>query len=221
MKLFDWLLIIGITLLNLIYSILQKDFDVVGSLAAVSGVVCVVLVAKGNILNYLFGLINVSLYAYIAFKAALYGDAVLNAAYYLPMQFIGFYLWTKRRQNKNTLFVKAKRMNCKQRIWLIVISAVLVLIVGLILDYLKDPQPYKDSATTVLSVIAMFIMVRTFMEQWFLWIIVNVISIVMWVFAFINGESHSILMIMMWCAYLLNSINGWLVWNKLSKARVD
>ncbi|MDD3272548.1 MAG: nicotinamide riboside transporter PnuC, partial [Bacteroidales bacterium] len=84
---FDWFLIIGVILSNIIHMLLTESFDIAGSLAGITGVICVVLVAKGNIINYLFGLVNVSLYAVIAYKAELYGDAALNAFYYLPMQF--------------------------------------------------------------------------------------------------------------------------------------
>ena len=88
---YEWFLILGIITSNILYSVLSNEVDVAGSLAGITGVLCVVLVAKGNIWNYVFGLVNVSLYAYISFKATAYGDAALNALYYVPMQFIGYY----------------------------------------------------------------------------------------------------------------------------------
>jgi nicotinamide mononucleotide transporter PnuC len=93
---YDWFLIAGVIASNIIYSALSGNVDIVGSVAGIAGVLCVVLVAKGNIWNYLFGIINVSMYAYISYKAALYGDAALNALYYVPMQFIGWWQWRKR-----------------------------------------------------------------------------------------------------------------------------
>lgn len=96
LSLYDWFLIAGVILTNIIYSVLTGTLDVIGSLAGITGVLCVVLVAKGSIWNYAFGLVNVSLYAWISYKAALYGDAGLNALYYLPMQFIGWWQWRKR-----------------------------------------------------------------------------------------------------------------------------
>ena len=60
-------------------------------------------------------------------------------------------------------------------------------------------------------------MVKTYMEQWVLWVTVNVISIVMWSFAFANGEDHSVLMVIMWLFYLANSVNGWRNWVRLTK----
>lgn len=93
---YDWFLIVGVIASNIIYSVLSGNIDIVGSIAGIAGVLCVVLVAKGSIWNYLFGLVNVSMYAYISYKASLYGDAGLNAMYYLPMQFIGWWQWRRR-----------------------------------------------------------------------------------------------------------------------------
>ncbi len=218
LKLFDWFLIAGIISTNIIYSIFQKEVDFIGSIAGITGVVCVVMVAKGNILNYLFGLVNVTLYGYISYKAELYGDAALNILYYLPMQFVGWFIWIRRRESADSVTVTSRAMNGRQRVILGFLSLFLVVLVGFCLEYFNDPQPFKDSATTVLSVIAMFLMVRAYMEQWVLWVVVNVISVIMWVVAFINGEMHSMLMVIMWIFYLSNSINGWYTWIHLSRS---
>ena len=71
LSLYDWFLIAGVIVSNVVYSLLTGTMDVLGSMAAITGVLCVVLVAKGSIWNYLFGLVNVSLYAYISYKASL------------------------------------------------------------------------------------------------------------------------------------------------------
>jgi Nicotinamide mononucleotide transporter len=126
-------------------------------------------------------------------------------------------MWMKKRENKESVTIVGKRFKAKERIILFLVSATLVLIVAFILDNFGDPQPLKDSATTVLSVIAMYLMVKTYMEQWVLWVTVNVISIVMWSFAFANGEDHSVLMVIMWLFYLANSVNGWRNWVRLTK----
>lgn len=217
LKPFDWFLILGVVAANFLYSLLEQELDIMGSIAAVTGVMCVVLVARGNIFNYFFGVVNVSLYAWISFKAGLYGDAALNLLYYLPMQFIGWYSWVGKRVAEESSTVLTKRLNPKQRGMLLLVSLLLIFSVAWILDLFSDPQPLKDATTTVLSVIAMFLMVKRFMEQWVLWVVVNLISIVMWSIAFTKGEGHSLLMIVMWVFYLLNSINGWATWLKLSR----
>jgi nicotinamide mononucleotide transporter len=221
---YDWFLIAGVIVTNIIYSALTGTMDVVGSIAGITGVLCVVLVAKGSIWNYAFGLVNVSLYAWISYKAALYGDAGLNALYYLPMQFIGWWQWRKRgaamsesESAGDGVQVKARRLDWFQRVLLVLGCFAAVTAVGFLFKYLGDPQPFKDSATTVLSVVAQALMALAFMEQWALWIITNVISVIMWGVCVLRGEAHAEVMVIMWVFYLLNSINGFRVWLKLSK----
>ncbi len=224
LSLYDWFLIVGVIASNIIYTVLTGNLDIVGSVAGIAGVLCVVLVAKGSIWNYLFGIINVSMYAYISYKAALYGDAALNALYYVPMQFIGFWQWRKRgaamseaQAGGSGVQVRARRFTWKQRAVLAVGCTAAVIICGFILKYVGDPQPFKDSTTTVLSIVAQALMALAFMEQWALWIITNVVSVAMWCICVVRGEAHAGVMLIMWVFYLLNSINGFRVWLKLSK----
>lgn len=224
LSLYDWFLIVGVIASNILYSVLSGNVDIIGSVAGIAGVLCVVLVAKGNIWNYLFGIVNVSMYAYISYKASLYGDAALNALYYVPMQFIGWWQWRKRGAAMNEkesggqgVQVKARRFTVHQRILLALGSAAAVVVGGYILKHFGDPQPFKDSATTVLSIIAQALMALAFMEQWALWIITNVISVAMWSICVARGEAHAAVMVIMWVFYLLNSLNGFRVWLKLSR----
>lgn len=221
---YDWFLIAGVIASNIIYSLLSGNVDIVGSIAGIAGVLCVVLVAKGNIWNYLFGIVNVSMYAYISYKASLYGDAALNALYYVPMQFIGWWQWRKRGAAVSEaeaggagVQVKARRFTWHQRVILALGCAAGVIAVGYVLKHFGDPQPFKDSATTVLSIVAQALMALAFMEQWALWIITNVISVVMWSICVVRGEAHAAVMVIMWVFYLLNSLNGFRVWLNLSR----
>jgi nicotinamide mononucleotide transporter len=224
LSLYDWFLIIGVIASNIIYSVLSGNVDIVGSVAGIAGVLCVVLVAKGSIWNYLFGIINVSMYAYISYKASLYGDAALNALYYVPMQFIGWWQWRKRgaamseaEAGGGGVQVKARRFTNRQRMFLALGCAAAVVACGYVLRHFGDPQPFKDSATTVLSIVAQALMALAFMEQWALWIITNIISVVMWSICVARGEAHAAVMVIMWVFYLLNSLNGFRVWLRLSR----
>ncbi len=69
-----------------------------GIIAATTGVACVVCTGKGKLSAYIFGAINTLLYAIIAYNAKFYGEVMLNALYYFPLQFYGFYVWS---QNMN------------------------------------------------------------------------------------------------------------------------
>jgi len=215
---FDYFLIVGVVVTSVAYSLVTKEFDILGFIASFTGLVCVVLVAKGNIINYVFGFINVSLYAYISFKSQLYGDAALNALYYVPMQIIGWLSWSKKKQVEDETKVKARRMTFRQIIILFAVCVASVALCGFILDKVGDPQPYKDSATTVLSIIAMYLMVKAYTEQWLLWIVTNVISVAMWLILTVRGEAHAEMMVIMWVFYLANSINGLIQWRKLARS---
>ena len=164
------------------------------------------------------------MYAYISYKASLYGDAALNALYYVPMQFIGWWQWRKRgaamsasEAGDQGVQVKARRFTLHQRVLLALGCAAAVVACGYILKHFGDPQPFKDSATTVLSIVAQALMALAFMEQWALWIITNVISVAMWCICVARGEAHAAVMVIMWTFYLLNSLNGFRVWLKLSR----
>ena len=98
--------------------------------------------------------------------------------------------------------------------WILLIAVVAG---GFLLRYLGDPQPFKDSTTTVLSIVAQALMALAFMEQWMLWIVTNIVSVVMWCICVSRGEAHAGVMVIMWAFYLLNSINGLRVWKRLSK----
>ena len=228
LSLYDWFLIVGVIASNIIYSVMTGTLDVLGSVAGITGVLCVVLVAKGSIWNYLFGLVNVSLYAWISYKTDLYGDAGLNAFYYVPMQFVGWWQWRKRGaavssdearklSGEEDVRVKARRMSWSQRLYLALGCIACIVAVGLLLRHLGDPQPFKDSTTTVLSIVAQALMAMAFMEQWCLWIITNIVSVVMWTICVIRGEAHAGVMVIMWVFYLLNSLNGFRVWLRLSR----
>ena len=224
LSLYDWFLIVGVIVSNLVYSLMTGTLDLVGSVAGITGVLCVVLVAKGSIWNYAFGLVNVSLYAWISYQSSLYGDAALNALYYLPMQFIGWWQWRKRgaamseaEAGGESVQVKARRFTWAQRAYLALGCVLSIIGVAVLLEHLGDPQPLKDSTTTVLSIVAQALMALAFMEQWCLWIITNVVSVIMWCICLSRGDAHAGVMVIMWIFYLLNSLNGLRVWLKLSR----
>lgn len=211
----DVFLVAGIAVSSVLASVFTGETDLVGIVAAVAGVVNVVLVAKGSIANYVFGIVSVSLYAFISFKAGLYGTAAMNALYFLPMQFIGWYTWRRRGSREDESVVCGRRMNARQRILWSAVSVVSVIAAAIILKQVGGTQPWKDSSVTVLQIIAMFLMVKAYMEQWVLWIAVNVIYVAIWGVFLSKGEPHAAIMLTMWGFYLLNSFNGLRNWLKM------
>ena len=123
---------------------------VMGIISSVTGVACVVCTGKGKLSAYLFGLVNCVLYAIIAYKATYYGETMLNLFYYVPMQFVGFFVWAKN-MNPETGEVNKKHMSGRARILMTAIIAAATYAYGLVLAALGDAMPFVDSFTTVSS----------------------------------------------------------------------
>jgi len=211
---FEWFLILLIVGLNLLYSILIRDIAWIPTIASISGVVCVVLVAKGHIANYLFGLIQVSLYVYISWQSKFWGEVMLNGLYYVPMQFIGFYSWKKCMGEGSSTQVQPRKLNSSMRLFIGIATLLATLGYGYFLHRLQGQNPYIDSISTILSIVAMILMVRAYCEQWILWICVNAVTVALWSMSACRQEPHAVVMVMMWSVYLVNSVYGWMRWTK-------
>ncbi|WP_078554417.1 nicotinamide riboside transporter PnuC [Bacillus alkalicellulosilyticus] len=209
-----WLLIF--TLINIYLFFVWSD-SLLGLIASISGMFCVVLVAKGKISNYYFGIVQTATYAYIAYGYGLYGETMLNALFYFPVQFIGIYLWSQNKTVHNVQGEDVRIQRLSKSGWFYTIICVLVLTVvyGYFLKYLGGNNVWNDSATNVLSVTAQILMLKRFAEQWLLWISVNILSILLWVSALISQGGNDISMIIMWSAFLVNSIYGYVNWRKM------
>ncbi len=208
-----WLLLFSIIIIGL--SIYWKD-SFIGIVASLTGIWCVVLVAKGKIANYYFGIVTVTAYAYVAFSQHYYGEVMLNMLYFFPMQFVGIYLWRKKRVSKKKDDVKVVYMTNKQRLLWFIVIVVVTILYGFVLKHLGGNLPFIDSSSTVMSVIAMILMVFVFVEQWVLWILVDIVSIIMWCTVMING-GNDIAVLVMWVAFLVNAIYGLYNWIKIEK----
>lgn len=206
-----WLLIANIIILGL--SLYWGDGPI-AIISAMTGITCTVLISNKLVANYYFGIINVALYAYLSYQSKLYGDAMLNAFYYFPMQFVGIYMWKKNKSNNGE--VEARALTAKQKFMLALVSIVAIVIYSLFLKFLGGNIPLIDATSTVLSVIAMILMVKQYLEQWYLWIIVNTVSIIMWMISLSQG-SGDFATLLMWILYLLNSLYGLYKWKVANK----
>ncbi|MBO4652443.1 MAG: nicotinamide mononucleotide transporter [Lachnospiraceae bacterium] len=183
---------------------------IIGLVAALTGVWCVILTGKGKRSSFLFGLVNAALYAVIAFSAKYYGEVMLNVLYYLPMGVVGWFAW-KKHMNDDTGEVVKKCLPLKKGIVVYAITGVAIFLYGLLLAKLGGKLPYVDSMSTVVSVVAQVLSIWRLTEQWVLWIIVDVVTVIMWGVDFANG-GESIATLAMWSIYLVNAIIMFVRW---------
>ena len=215
-------LMIVATALMIVLSFIWKDTPI-GTLSAVTGVISVVLCAKGRVSNYVFGIVYVTAYAYVAFQNKLYGEVMMNLLYYVPMNVIGFITWTKLAKKKAesaqtgdvSKDVETRHMSSKQRWMTFVIAVVVILAYWQLLKFMGGNLALIDSCSTIVSIIAMYLQVMRYTESWIMWIFTNLISIVLWLTAMLTQDSNNITMLLMWSAYLVNSTYGYINWKKL------
>jgi len=184
-----------------------------GFFVFLSGVLCVVLVAKGSILNYPIGLFNTLGYAWLSWQNGFYGEVIEYLFFYLPMMVIGFLMWRKHIDDNG--IVSMKKLSYR---FVVLISIVCIAVTagfGFILSLIETQNtPYIDAATNVLAISATILMVRRYREQWAAYIILNMLSIIMWALRIADGSPEGPLMVVMWSAYLVNSVYGFYNWTK-------
>lgn len=209
--LFEKLFLLSMLVLQIVVYIIVPD-TVIGIISGISGVISVVLCAKGKISFYFIGFVQTTSYLYLAWQNALYGEVIENIFYLVTMVW-GIFLWKKNMQKNEdgTSDVKAKKFTWWQWLISIVGTIIATAIVGMWLDSIGSNQAYLDAATNVMAIFAQFLMVWRFREQWAWWTVIDVICIVMW----FNIGNWS--MVAMYIAWTINAIYGWYNWSKLNK----
>lgn len=213
---FEWAMILAVIGFTTYFSIINTEntvlYLIIDAIAAISGILCVVLCAKGKKTQYIWGLINVIGYVIIAWINKYYGEVMLNALYYLPSQFIGYYLWNKHINKENDK-VEGNKLNIKKSILLVLLCLIGIVLYKEVLDILGGNKTLLDSASTTISIFANLLMMLRYREQWLLWIIIDAITVVMWFIA------KDFIMVTMWSVYLVNAFYGYYNWSKISKER--
>lgn len=176
----------------------------IGIFAALTGIWCVILTGKGKLSSFLFGMINVILYAIVAWRARYWGEVMLNLLYYAPTNFIGLYAWSKN-MNKETDEVIKKRMPLKMSLIAYLCVAASTVGYGFILKLIQGTLPFMDAMSTVFSIFAQILCIKRYMEQWVLWVVVDVVTVIMWVYVYVKGDGD-IATVLMWSIYLINAI---------------
>lgn len=206
---FIWLLFLAVAGLVLSLILATTVFDLTVSL---SGILCVGLTAIGRREGYLFGLYNSLAYSVLAYTNGLYGEIYLNLFFFFPTGIIGYIMW-QRHTNRDKV-VAMRQLTRQQRIIIATVCIAGTVLLGVLLKLNpRQNTPFIDASTNVLSVVATFLMMWRYKEQWLLYIALNVITIVMWALRVAAGGESGGLMVLMWTLFLLNAIFGYWRWH--------
>ncbi|WP_296612285.1 nicotinamide riboside transporter PnuC [Sphingomonas sp.] len=152
-----------------------SEMSPVEGVAALLILINVWLVARRSIWNYAFGIAGVAIYGVVFFRAKLYSDTLLQV-FFLIVQFYG--LWQWRRSQREAGEVVVERLTRTVRLaW----AAGIVLAIlgwGWLMHRFTDASfPWWDASVAMISVAAQYLMSVRKLENWWLWILANLVSI--------------------------------------------
>lgn len=209
---FERIFMLAMVLLQVIMYCFVPDSPI-GMVCGIAGVICVVLTAKGKISSYLFNFIQMITYMIICWGVKLYLEFGEQIFYFVACIF-GVFLWKKnmKKNDDGTEQVIAKKFKPLHWVATVVVTVVSTFLLGTFGEViLGSTLPYIDAFTVALAVIAQLLMVWRYREQWAVWIVIDVASLVMFVML---GQWS---MVVMYVAWTINAFYGWYNWTKLNK----
>ena len=201
-----WIFLILGLLVQVLTFVLMPD-NPISLVSGMLGICSVVLGAQGNILTFVFGFAQVATYTYLCCVERFYAEIAINIYYFITMIY-GVYCWRNRLSN-NSLQVQTRRLSIKLIAWGMLLIALFSWLTGwLLARFTDDPQPYMDAFTTVPAIAAQLLMVLAYREQWYLWLVVDVLAVVMW----FRAENYCMAaQYVFWC---VNCIYGYIQWTR-------
>ncbi len=212
------------------------DLSWIEAVGTLAGLLCIWLASKEKIINYLFGLINVSLFAVIFFQIQLYASLLLQVFFFVA-NIYGWYAWSRQTMaNQAELRIRWLPLSkaigwgavCVVAIALMTVFidpvfAFLTDIAGTLMQKMglqvtmptlqPDAFPFWDSCMMVLSMVAMVLMTRKYVENWLIWVVINLISVM------IFARQGVYAMSLEYVILTLISLNGSWLWIKSAGER--
>lgn len=187
---------------------------VIEIIGALIGLTYLFLEYKANVWLWPVGILMSLFYVVIFFHGKFYADAAIYL-YYIGANVYGLFQWTRSRklplENSGTkqefsiTHVPAKRI-----LPLTAITVVLWMILYGILKTVTDsPVPLGDAFTTAVSIVAMWMLAQKYLEQWLLWIVVNIVSTALYFWKGLYPTG------ILFIVYVIVAILGYLRWRKL------
>lgn len=190
----------------------MDTIQIIEYVAVVTGIIHVFLLTRGKVLAWPFGIISVGLYIYIFFLNQLYSDTFLHVVY-VGLNSYGWWNWVKHRDEATV--VEVSYLAHRQRILWPVLILVGALFWGYGMQQNTDASfPYGDAFTTVASLVAQYLLARRKLENWIIWIIVDIVAINIYLLKGLYPTSG------LYAVYLILSVYGLLQWRRLQQKQV-
>jgi nicotinamide mononucleotide transporter len=174
------------------------------TVAALFGIISVYLSVRQNIWSWPTAIVNVGLYTFVFYQSRLYADMGLQVVY-VVISFYGWYQWLYGGQGHTEL--KVSRTSRTLQIALAAIGIVSTFLLGTLLHRTTNAAlPYLDSATTSTSLVAQWMMTKKLLENWLVWVAVDVVYIGMFIYKQLYVTS------LLYLVFLVLSVMGYRQW---------
>jgi len=212
------------------------DLSWIEAIGTLAGLLCIWLASLEKISNYAFGLINVTLFAIIFFQIQLYASLLLQL-FFFAANIYGWYAWSRQNSQQEAELQIRWLPLPKAIAWIVacvVAIGLMTVYINPVFAYLTriavmvmsslglnviqpelqpDAFPFWDSCMMVLSIAAMILMTRKYVENWLLWVIINVISVVIFARQGVYAMSLEYLLL------TFIALNGSRMWIKSARER--
>lgn len=144
-------------------------------IATALGLACVALAGIRSVWTFPVGIVGVTLLGVVVFEARLYSDALLQA-FFVAANIYGWREWSRSAAGRGE--VNVRRLTSGARLaWLAGIAAAAALWGGAMHLFTDAALPWWDAGIAVASVAAQLLMAQRRIENWWLWIAVDLASI--------------------------------------------
>ncbi|MBP7549227.1 MAG: nicotinamide mononucleotide transporter [Gemmatimonadaceae bacterium] len=183
------------------------------TVAALFGIVSVWLSTREHIASWPTAIVNVGLYFLVFRRAQLYADMWLQAIY-LVLSCYGWYEWKFGGADRTELPVS--RVTRREALRLIPIGLIAASGLALYFERHTDAAlPWVDSALSVLSLIAQWMMTRKLLENWALWIVADIAYVAMFLSKALYVTAA------LYAVFLVLATKGYLDWRRSWLARAS
>ena len=189
-------------------STLNSQLSTISLISGCLGVCSVCLASQGNILTFLFGFAQVGTYTYLCWTQRFYGEIAINAYYFITMIY-GVYVWKKRLkvEGGKRKEVTPRALPLRTIVGLSVLTLLASALAGWgLAAWTDDTQPYLDAFTTIPALVAQVLMILVYREHWFIWLAVDMLSVVLWLRA---GDYCMTVQYAFWCANCIYGLHRW------------
>lgn len=185
----------------------QNWIEIIG---AIIGLLYLYFEYKAELKMWPSGIAMSTFYTYVFIKAEFYAFACINV-YYIIAGLYGWIKWLRSPKDKKDLApVQLRHSPTRLYLPLIVASIIIyIVIVWLLTEFTDSHVIYGDSFVTTLSILAMWMLAQRFVEQWILLIIVNIVSVFLYLFQDLYPTS------IMYLIYSIVSVFGYIRWKNL------